>query len=198
VKVTVGGIVAVFDGVDVCVGVLVGVNVGVDVLDGVRVAVGVFVGVKVKVGVLVGVKEGVDVLDGVKVAVVVLVGVFDGVKVNVGVLVGVSVGVKVLDGVKVGVVVLEGVGVWEGLWVAVTVPPKMFCGLQLASDTLKAVMPSGDSIKAPSSGETRSIVCDCPGSRKVCRHVSVPRRHSMISVTPLTAVTSHPSAHEPM
>jgi len=95
--------------------------------------------------------------------------------------------------VAVGTVVCVAVGVYVGVTV-----PVMFCGLQLERDTLNDVDPFGASIIAPSSGEIRSIICDCPGSRYVSRHVSVPRCHSMIKVTPVTAVTWQPSAQEPI
>ena len=123
--------VAVFDGVRVCVGVLVGVllavnvtrsgvggvsvnvfvGVSVGVFDGVKVLVAVFDGVgseSAYLGVLLAVNVRVAVLEaGVNVFVGVRVGVLDGVRVRVAVLDGVSVNVFV--GVRVGV--LDGVNV---------------------------------------------------------------------------------------
>ena len=152
---------------------MVGVKVAVlvAVIVGVNVDVVVAVNVDVKVGVNVAVWVGVP----VDVAVSIMIGVDDGVAVAVSVLIGVD----------------DGVAVDVGF-------PKISCGVQFSRETLKFVAPSGASINALSSGETRSIVCDWPGSRNVERQTSVPRCHSMISVVPVTAVTSHPSAHEPM
>lgn len=166
---------------------MVGVNV--DVLVAVNVGALVAVKVAVLVGVKVDVKVGVTVAVFVAVNVGVEMAVF--VAVNVGVEVAVSVGVNVDTGVFVTVGVSEAVAVEVGV-------PKISCGVQFSSETLKLVEPSGASINALSSGEIRSIVCDWPGSRNVERQTSVPRCHSMINVVPVTAVTSHPSAHEPI